>query len=368
MGDASKLERVLAALEHRPVDRVPAFLLGADFSFYRTFLEQGGFDPEQFARFVADGVLQTPPVNHALAVALGFDCDWMTVPSLVHFEPEERQLVDTWGAKLELAVQPDGTPHQWFVGPHLDTPEKIRDWWDRGRPEGYPKILFGPIAKRRRVLLEKYDGFLTFVGLAGPFECCVFGIGLAQFAKFARHDPAFLREVLERNFEVQERGLKKLLQSKPPVVMCGDDYGFNEGLQCSATHWRQFVKPVLAKYVEVVHSAGAKFVLHSCGNIGEIFPDFVELGIDGVESLQPGINDLPHLKRKFGDRLAILGTIDDTDLLVNGTPAQVRERVAEQVRSLGRGGGYLPGPTNFLLNAKVENVRAMVEAIHSTRP
>ncbi|MHA1733299.1 MAG: uroporphyrinogen decarboxylase family protein [Promethearchaeota archaeon] len=368
MGATDKCERVLAALEHEETDRPPSFLLGADFSFYKQFIEKVGFGHDEFREYAKDGLVMTPPVNHALALELGFDCDWMTFPSLFHFEPglENHALLDTWGGMFSFDVQPDGTPHQWYVGPHLTSREKVEEWWDLGRPAGYPKLLFKPSLRQQRVLLKKYDGFLMLVGLAGPFECLIFGIGFAQFARYARRDPEFLHEILERNFEVQAEGLKRIVRFKPPVVMCGDDYGYNEGLQVNVKHWREFIKPILGRYVEIVHGAGAKFVIHTCGNVGELFPDFVELGIDGVESLQPTINDLPFLKHKFGDEIALLGTVDDSGLLVNGTPAQVRAEVGKMVEVLGKGGGYVPGPTNFLLDAKVENVVAMLEAIHGT--
>ncbi len=361
----TKAERVIAALEHRQTDRVPSFLLGADFCFYKQFIQQMGFSRENFHKYASDGLIMTPPVNHALALELGFDCDWMTFPALLHFEPEVRDqgLVDTFGGIFNMGIQPDGTPHQWFVGPHLTSKKKIQEWWDLGRPKGYIKLIFKPTFKQQRLLLEKYDGFLMLVGLAGPFECCVFGIGFSQFARYARRDPAFLHEILARNFEVQAQGLREIMKFKPPVVMCGDDYGFNEGLQINVKHWREFIKPVLAQYIRIVHDGGAKFVIHSCGNIGEIFPDFIELGIDGVESLQPNINDLAMLKAKFGDKIALLGTIDDSGLLVNGTPDQVKREVKKSIQVLGKGGGYVPGATNFLLNAKVENIQAMVEAI-----
>lgn len=364
----TRCERVIAALERRPVDRVPAFLLGADFSFYRRFIDQVGFSHEHFYQYAKDGLVMTPPVNHALALELGFDVDWMTFPALLHYDPETRRVVDTWGAIYDFVVEPDGTPHQWFVGPHLTSREKIRAWWDAGRPKGYIELLFKPTFKQQRLLLEKYDGFLMMVGLAGPFECLSFSIGLGQIARFCRKDPAFLHEILATNLEVQLAGLREILKHHPPVVMCGDDYGYNEGLLIHGRYWREFIKPVLAEYVRVVHDAGAKFVLHSCGNVGQLFPDFVELGIDGVESLQPTINDLPALKAKYGDDIALLGTVDDTHLLVHGTPDQVRAAVREQLAVLGKGGGYVPGATNFLLNAKVANVQAMVETIHQFNP
>jgi uroporphyrinogen decarboxylase len=146
--------------------------------------------------------------------------------------------------------------------------------------------------------------------------------------------------------------------------MIGDDYGYNSGLQLSKEMWREIVRPTLEKHAEIIHQYGGKFLLHSCGNIGELFEDFIEIGIDGVESLKPFNNDLKELKHKYGDQLAFIGTIDDTNLLKKGTPNQVKKEVTKSIKELGPA-GYIPGATNFLLDQPPHNIIAMIDAIKS---
>lgn len=359
----SRFERVMAALEHKETDQLPAFCLGADFEFFDQFIKQIGFTHKEMNQYLKDGIVFSPPINHAMTVKLGFDCDWYTHTAQYHYDEESRNLVDTWGSYAKILVKDNGIPHLWYSGPSLTTKEKIKEWWEMGRPRGYIDILLPGVKKQMNILLKKYD-FLMMIGLAGPYECISMSIGLGQLSKFCRQDPDFVTEILERNFEVQGKGLEKLCKLHPPVVMCGDDHGFVNGLQMPPKYWRQFIKPILKRYVEIVHNYDAKFIIHSCGAIGEIFPDFIEIGCDGVESLQPTINDLPILKQKYGDKLALLGTIDDTNLLVNGTPEEVSKTVSEQCRILGKNGGYVPGATNFLINQKVENIVTMIKTIH----
>lgn len=362
----NRFERIIAALEHRQPDKVPTFILGGDFRFYKQFMDKIGFTPEEMRQYTKDGIMTGAPMCHALALKLGFDADWVTLSAMEHFDPDTRQLVDTFGSLAKIVVN-EGTPHAWFNGPFLTTKEKIKAWWDLGRPVDFPTMLMKPAFKIHHTLMNKYDGFTLFVGIPGIYEPLSMSIGLAQFAKFARKEPDFLKEIIERNFTVQERALDRIVKNKMPIVMCGDDYGYNEGLLINGIQWRTFIKPYLKRYVDIVHNGGAKFILHSCGKIEEIFPDFVEIGIDGVQSLQPKLNDLPTLKQKYGDNIALLGTIDDTDLLVNGTPDQVRAEIRKSVDVLGKNGGLIAGGTNFLLDATIENVRAMVEAIHGPK-
>ena len=161
---------------------------------------------------------------------------------------------------------------------------------------------------------------------------------------------------------IEEPLMKMIMKTNPEVVMCGDDYGYNMGLQMPADHWRKFIKPILANYVKMAHDGGAKFILHSCGDLHEIFPDFVEIGIDGVESLKPKNNDLSMYREKYPE-ITLVGTIDDSEMLVYESPESVRNSVKKSIQTLGKKGGYIPGPTNFLLDQPPENIVALYKAI-----
>ncbi|MHA1112530.1 MAG: uroporphyrinogen decarboxylase family protein [Promethearchaeota archaeon] len=364
----SSYERCIAAIEHKQVDRFPTFSLGSDYAFYNTFMNEIGFTPEEVNQYATDGVLTGPPWAHGINLKLGFDADWASISPQAHYDPESKLLLDTFGGSDKVVVNDDGIPHLWYLKPFLTTKEKIKDWWNIGRPKPYTDAMIKPMVQTAQTLIEKYE-ILSMIGLPGPYENLHMSIGMAQVAKFCRKDQQFLEEILEKNFEVQGKGLERMMKlGNPPVVMCGDDWGYNHGLQMPVKYWRQFIKPILKRYIEIVRSYDSKFLIHSCGNIGEIFSDLVELGIDGVESLQPAINDLPALKQKYGDKIALLGTIDDTNLLVNGTTEHVWSQVTNSVKVLGKGSGYIPGATNTLLDAKVSNVKTMIEAIQSINP
>jgi uroporphyrinogen-III decarboxylase len=78
--------------------------------------------------------------------------------------------------------------------------------------------------------------------------------------------------------------------------------------------------------------------------------------------MDPGL-----LKKKFGKQLCFWGSIDEQHTLPFGTPADVREEVAQRLRTIGKGGGLIIGPTHHVqLDTPVENVRALVEAVTGT--
>lgn len=374
--EISALERVLTVLEGKIPDRVPSFCLGGDFDFVEKFMNSPyaltDEDKEQLDR---DKISYMPPFMHAIIAKFSppeilpggldakIDLCWQNLGGfdLLKFDFTEDILTSN-GGKFKVVIRDEGIPHFWYAGPGLLKIDHMKAYYEKEAQMRPKKETFKPFRRRKNVLLKKYDVVMS-MGIPGPFENCVFGIGHANFARFARKNPEILKEHMKFQWETMaEPSLKYIMETKPEVVMCGDDYGYNRGLQMNVKHWREFIKPVLADYVKIAHDGGAKFILHSCGGIGEIFPDFVEIYIDGVESLKPKNNDLAMYREKYPE-IALVGTIDDSEMLKLETPENVRLSVRDSIKTLGKKGGYMPGPTNFLLDQPPENIVALYKAI-----
>lgn len=119
------------------------------------------------------------------------------------------------------------------------------------------------------------------------------------------------------------------------AVLIGNDMGSQRGLMLSPEMVRRFVMPGCRKLVQQAHSYGVKVIYHSCGSIAEIIPDLIEAGVDAVHPIQAlaANMDAEYLKEHFEGQVSFCGGVDTQDLLVNGTPEQVRDRV-RQLRAL----------------------------------
>ncbi|MHA1273350.1 MAG: uroporphyrinogen decarboxylase family protein [Promethearchaeota archaeon] len=371
MKDNDAWEIVSTAIECKVPKRIPKFCLGADWDFMERFIAEIGFTYEEFKQYKRDKIPFICPTHIALSIKLDIDLAWQTFLGQIIWLDEYSEPAQMNGGRFKIVTRmstyqpPKGRrknpiPHWWWLKEGLTSKESIKNYMKLKLK--YPIGSFRKYYKLQKTCEDKYN-LIVAAGLSGPWENLHLGIGFANVAKFWRKDRAFLHEINDFYAEFALKGMNDLLKyGKPPIVMVGDDYGYNTGLQMSIEMWRDLVKPILAKHVEMVHDAGAKFLLHSCGNIGALFKDFTEIGIDGVESLKPKVNDLVDLKQKFGDRICLVGTIDDSDLLVNATPEQIKQSVTQSIKDLGPG-GYIPGATNFLLDQPVQNIYAMLEAI-----
>jgi uroporphyrinogen-III decarboxylase len=86
-----------------------------------------------------------------------------------------------------------------------------------------------------------------------------------------------------------------------------------------------------------------------------------------LNPIQPASMDPAQLKEQFGDRLCFWGTIDEQYTLPFGSPDQVRAEIMHRLKTVGRDGGLILGPTHHVqLDTPMENFWGMLQAITET--
>jgi uroporphyrinogen decarboxylase len=128
--------------------------------------------------------------------------------------------------------------------------------------------------------------------------------------------------------------------------------------------YRKRVRPWHEKFVQLAKAYDLPVMFHSCGACSWLFEDFIEMGIDAVETLQPEADDLApaHLKEAFGSRLAFHGCIPTGGPVAFGTPEETRAVCRETLAVMMPGGGYCFSPSHMLQdNTPTGNVVAMYD-------
>ncbi len=136
------------------------------------------------------------------------------------------------------------------------------------------------------------------------------------------------------------------------VINAHDDYGSNDRLFMSPSTWRELIKPHLKRIVDAVHDMGLIYQHHSCGYIEPLMPDFIEIGIDAIDTLQACNKNLPELKKQYGDRITFCGGFDNMGVLdVPGvTEDAIRKEYRRVIDSLAPGGSYVIFPIGASFN------------------
>lgn len=162
--------------------------------------------------------------------------------------------------------------------------------------------------------------------------CAAFGMENAMIAMLT--EPELFQAVIDRivEFYIQANEIfYHAGQGMLDAVLIGNDFGSQNALMVAPAQLRQFVFPGTRRLIEQAHSYGYKVIHHSCGAVHEIIADLIELGADVIHPIQALAAGMEPkgLHEEFGEKVAFCGGVDAQNLLVNGTPEQVREKVSE---------------------------------------
>lgn len=205
------------------------------------------------------------------------------------------------------------------------------------------------------------------------FHVVVTGCGLFQRSWFLRGyinalmdsvaEPVFYEEMIAAYTELVLQILDCLVTAPVDGIMFSDDWGDQRGIILGPERWRRFIKPYAAKLFDRVHRAGKFTLHHSCGNVQDIIPDLIEIGLDVLQSVQPEVMDPYRLKAEYGKDITFWGGLGSQALVPFGTPDQIRAEVKKLCRVMGEGGGYILGPAKSMQpETPTENAAAVVEA------
>lgn len=130
--------------------------------------------------------------------------------------------------------------------------------------------------------------------------------------------------------------------------------------------FRRFSLPTIQRVTRMCRQAGIPSMLHSCGRERELVGIFAsETELDCVNPLEAppmGDCDLAEVKREYGGRIALMGNLHTTSVMLHGTPEDVREASRQAIDAAGAGGGFILSTGDQCgRDTPLENIFAMVE-------
>ncbi|MBW2123761.1 MAG: hypothetical protein JRH07_18230 [Deltaproteobacteria bacterium] len=185
------------------------------------------------------------------------------------------------------------------------------------------------------------------------------------FLDFSLNKP-FASYLLDRLTEIRCQMAARYAEAGVDILRLGDDLGTQETLMMSPETWREMLMPRLRQVIEAARKQNPEIIIffHTDGFVQPIIEDFIDIGIDVLNPIQPECMDLAFLKREYGDRLSFWGGVGIQKTMPFGTVAEVREAVRWTIDTLGAGGGLLIAPTHTLMpDVPWENVVAFFEAV-----
>lgn len=175
---------------------------------------------------------------------------------------------------------------------------------------------------------------------------------------------AFLDRLVDYMLEM----VQAKLDAGVDMVFFGDDWGTQTAPIISPDMFREIFLPRYVKLMDPIHSAGRGVFFHTCGQLGPLFKDLVNLGIRVIwPQIIPFESDPANLQACVDNKVGVFIHPDRQNLIPLGTPREIEKtikRYAETFHNLGGGGIFYVEIEN---DAPFENVKALIESVQAYR-
>lgn len=293
-----------------------------------------------------------------------------------------------WQIEARTSIGPDG---QNICEYTITTPEGVLTQRDEindkttwtvdfliKRPEDMPLVVkYLPVPKLDKAFVRQVkrelgeDGILrglVFGEQAGPWQHAASLMGVQPLIMATFDDPGWVHELLKGLTEKKLHFIEESLAGAEfDLIEMGG--GAASSTVISPKIFRNFCLPYDRQLHDALHAVGHKLVYHTCGGMMAILELIVENGCDASETLSPrgvgGDAVAAEIKRRIGDKVCLIGGMDQINILSNQTPTQITAEVKRLFEDYGKGGGYILSASDHFFDAPVENLRAFAAAGHA---
>jgi len=207
--------------------------------------------------------------------------------------------------------------------------------------------------------MEAHPGRFNVLLMTGLLDTCWHLTGLEDFLAAMLEEEAIAHRLLDHAVEY----IVNVIRGAPPqldAVRFLEDWGTQNGLLISRKLWKKYLEPRLRVIHEAVRKKRLYVMRHSCGDITELFPDIIALGVDIIDAIQPEVMDIRFLKKEYGKDIVFFGGIGTQSTLPFGSVDDVIREAEETIHALGAGGGYVAGPAGAIsTDTPIENVASL---------
>ena len=349
-------ERVIAAIERQPLDRIPRYD-----GFWEDTLQRWeceGLQLPQVKKITVDG--QEKFIGRPVDFCFDLDMVQLFMDISMRFPTG---VVEDDGVKITVADRCGYTAQKFkgrassmhFISHMTEDPEDWEKYKDRFRLDlkdtarvdcenYYLHTKEYPSWDGFKTIFEEYrklDKFIS-VFVYGPWEETWRHHGYETSLMDLIAEPEMMTEMFEKATDLMIDTVSHMIAigCKPDAIWLAEDMGCTRSTLFSHKVYRELLWPCHKKLGDFLHENGIYFFMHSCGLIEPFLPDLIEAGLDVIQALQANTGmTLLDLKPKYGDRITFFGNISEQNFK-NG-PEAIEAELREKIPVAMAGGGYI---------------------------
>jgi len=337
-------QRVLAALEYRQADRTPRFW---DYFWPEFCIEW----TERFP-----GIDPMHHFGNDMQVVAADETPWPTLAGLIRETGQERIVRNGWG---QVQRTKTGTYFNELI--EVGVPKRID-------PDAIP--FDDPLMDSRYAGMPDGDlrqKWFLFCKTGGPYMRSAFLRGEEQFWIDIGEDPtwvqAFVDRVTDHLIAVGVESIRRW-GMQDTGIQINDDVAASWGPFVGPETYERIFLPPLRRMVKAYREAGARFIMHHAdGNVLPLLDMWLDAGIDCINPIEyrSGM-DAVEIRRQYGNKLILIGGLDNCAILPRGDRAEIRDHVLYLLKA-GRDGGYVLGPHSIGPDISVDTMLYVLELL-----
>jgi hypothetical protein len=380
MKSMSPKQRLVAALDRRPTDRLPV----TTHHLMRAYLDRclpGKTDGEFFAAFGLDPISWVQA--HRPDPASGAEYEPGHVPGFL----EARRIAsDTWRFEHQgISGCEYATTRHAIITPRKTLTMELQSnectAWVSERlikektdidliAEFAPQPLCDVAAINRQAdahgdsaLIRGNINCFDLYGQPGCWQDACVLHGVQEMILETYDDPAWVRTFLGILRDRKVRFADSLRGARYDLIEHGG--GDASSTVISPRIFDEFVAPYDREVIARARAAGQRVVYHTCGGMMPILERLVGLGANALETFTPramgGDINLAEAKRRIGDKVCMIGGFDQNRFFTTATPEETRAEVRRCFNEAGQGGGFILSPSDHFFEAKPELLHAFAD-------
>lgn len=205
----------------------------------------------------------------------------------------------------------------------------------------------------------------------GIFEASEDLVGYEYLSVMQYLDPELFADLFKKIGDLYVTLWSEMIKRHSDIFVfyrMGDDLGFKSSTLLEPETIIKHIIPQYTRVIDLVHGAGKKFLLHSCGNIFDVMDEIIGAGIDAKHSNEDQIAPFEKWIELYNEKIGLFGGFDLNLLMLKGYDDVYREVLENGTRFRNMAKGYGLGSGNSIPDyIPVEGFQGMVDAVKEIR-